>query len=505
MTPPSCSSGTTSRVALANVCRRQLADERRAPGRRRDRAAEALEIEARRFSTDLHLDHAGLRAAGLASTGRRLDAGARAGAASDALRGFRRAGRRPRRRDPGAAPRAQPRGRASCPRPSRAASATAGARRPVPRRRARRVCPRTTCRAPGRRAGSGRDQHGVPRHAPVPDPRPRPASRGVPWRTAFLNIGWPDNDPVLAELLDVRDGEGHPAGVRRLAELRRRGQDDRRAAPASPSSSTRSPPPSERPDAATSRCCWSRPRPRARTSSTSPTGATTPRPSSASGTASTPRRCAATSTSPRCARACSTSPAGSSASRYEQVDAPDLARRGHVVRRAAGRERPAARPDPPRPAPARRASSTTPRSSPSSPACCGRQLPEGVLVCNFSRGLMEPRRRGHAVPRVRPPDAPRARRPPRVGALLRGRHRVGLRRGAVADARGVGLGRRTCCAASPPTPTARRSPRTSSPRMRAADEFGKGFLARTQMVYAAISYWFHQERPDDLDRPAARA
>jgi thimet oligopeptidase len=35
-------------------------------------------------------------------------------------------------------------------------------------------------------------------------------------------------------------------------------------------------------------------------------------------------------------------------------------------------------------------------------------------------------------------------------------------------------------------------------RMRAAEEFGKGFLARTQMAYAAISYWFHQERPKDL-------
>ena len=34
--------------------------------------------------------------------------------------------------------------------------------------------------------------------------------------------------------------------------------------------------------------------------------------------------------------------------------------------------------------------------------------------------------------------------------------------------------------------------------MRAADEFGKGFLTRTQMAYAAISYWFHQERPADL-------
>jgi thimet oligopeptidase len=35
-------------------------------------------------------------------------------------------------------------------------------------------------------------------------------------------------------------------------------------------------------------------------------------------------------------------------------------------------------------------------------------------------------------------------------------------------------------------------------RMRAADEFGKGFLARTQMFYAALSYKFHVEVPEDL-------
>ena len=28
-------------------------------------------------------------------------------------------------------------------------------------------------------------------------------------------------------------------------------------------------------------------------------------------------------------------------------------------------------------------------------------------------------------------------------------------------------------------------------RMRAADDFGKGCHARTQMFYAAMSYWFH--------------
>jgi thimet oligopeptidase len=35
-------------------------------------------------------------------------------------------------------------------------------------------------------------------------------------------------------------------------------------------------------------------------------------------------------------------------------------------------------------------------------------------------------------------------------------------------------------------------------RMRAADDFGKGYQARTQMFYAAMSYWFHHDRPGDL-------
>ena len=35
-------------------------------------------------------------------------------------------------------------------------------------------------------------------------------------------------------------------------------------------------------------------------------------------------------------------------------------------------------------------------------------------------------------------------------------------------------------------------------RMRAAGEFGKGLLARTQMFYAALSYKLHLEVPEDL-------
>jgi thimet oligopeptidase len=35
-------------------------------------------------------------------------------------------------------------------------------------------------------------------------------------------------------------------------------------------------------------------------------------------------------------------------------------------------------------------------------------------------------------------------------------------------------------------------------RMRAAKEFGRGLGARTQMFYAALSYWLHADRPDDI-------
>ena len=127
----------------------------------------------------------------------------------------------------------------------------------------------------------------------------------------------------------------------------------------------------------------------------------------------------------------------------------------------------------------------------------GRQLPEGVLVCNFSRGLMELdhvvtlfHEFGHLMHHV-----------------LAGRHEwvrfsgvatewdfveapsqmleewawdPGVLRSFATDADGQ------------PIPT------DLVVAMRAAEEFGKAFLIRTQMAYAAISYWFHQERPADL-------
>ena len=93
-----------------------------------------------------------------------------------------------------------------------------------------------------------------------------------------------------------------------------------------------------------------------------------------------------------------------------------------------------------------------------------------------------------------------------VGALLRRRHRVGLRRGAVADARGVGLGRRRAADASRRNADGEPIPADAGrARCARADEFGKGYHARTQMFYAALSYWFHHERPDDLTARDARA
>ena len=44
---------------------------------------------------------------------------------------------------------------------------------------------------------------------------------------AFNNQGWPANDEVLVELLALRQRARHAARVRRLADVRRRGQDDR--------------------------------------------------------------------------------------------------------------------------------------------------------------------------------------------------------------------------------------------------------------------------------------
>jgi thimet oligopeptidase len=127
----------------------------------------------------------------------------------------------------------------------------------------------------------------------------------------------------------------------------------------------------------------------------------------------------------------------------------------------------------------------------------GRQLPEGVLVCNFSRGLME---HDHVVTLFH-----------EFGHLL---HHVLAGHGEWVRFAGVAtewdfveapsqmleewawdadvLASFATDASGTPIPAGLVK------KMRAADDFGKGFQARQQMFYAAMSYWFHAERPEDL-------
>jgi len=126
-----------------------------------------------------------------------------------------------------------------------------------------------------------------------------------------------------------------------------------------------------------------------------------------------------------------------------------------------------------------------------------RQLAEGTLVCNFPRGLMEHsdvvtlfHEFGHLVHHV-----------------LAGRGEW-IRFSGVAtewdfveapsqmleewawDADVLRTFARNAAGESIPAELVRK--------MRRADDFGKGYDARTQMFYAAMSYWFHVEIPADL-------
>jgi thimet oligopeptidase len=126
-----------------------------------------------------------------------------------------------------------------------------------------------------------------------------------------------------------------------------------------------------------------------------------------------------------------------------------------------------------------------------------RQLAEGVLVCNFSRGLME---HDHVVTLFH-----------EFGHLL---HHVLAGSGEWTRFAGVATEwdfveapsqmleewawdadvLRTFATNASGEPI----PADLVERMRAADDFGKGYQARTQMFYAAMSYWFHTDRPADL-------
>ncbi|HET6151340.1 MAG TPA: M3 family metallopeptidase [Marmoricola sp.] len=131
------------------------------------------------------------------------------------------------------------------------------------------------------------------------------------------------------------------------------------------------------------------------------------------------------------------------------------------------------------------------------PGIRDRQLPEGVLVCNFARGLMDHdevvtlfHEFGHLMHHV-----------------LAGRHEWGRFSGVATEwdfveapsqmleewAWDAGV-LQVFATDKSGTPI----PTELVERMRAADEFGKAFTARTQMLYAAISYRFHLEVPEDL-------
>jgi len=131
------------------------------------------------------------------------------------------------------------------------------------------------------------------------------------------------------------------------------------------------------------------------------------------------------------------------------------------------------------------------------PGVRDRQLAEGVLVCNFSRGLMEHQEVvtlfhefGHLMHHV-----------------LAGRHEWVRFSGVATEWDFVEapsqmleewawdaevLQSFALDADGNPIPTGLVE------RMRAAEEFGKGFLARTQMFYAALSYKLHVEVPADI-------
>jgi thimet oligopeptidase len=127
----------------------------------------------------------------------------------------------------------------------------------------------------------------------------------------------------------------------------------------------------------------------------------------------------------------------------------------------------------------------------------GRQLAEGALVCNFSRGLME---HDHVVTLFH-----------EFGHLV---HHVLAGRGEWTRFAGVATEWDFVEAPSQMLEEwawdadvlssfavdldGRPIPADLVERMRAADDFGKGYQARNQMFYAALSYWLHTERPSDL-------
>lgn len=127
----------------------------------------------------------------------------------------------------------------------------------------------------------------------------------------------------------------------------------------------------------------------------------------------------------------------------------------------------------------------------------GRQLPEGVLGCNFSRGLMEHddvvtlfHEFGHLLHHILAGHTPWSRfsgvatewdfveAPSQM--LEEWAWDVDVLQTFAINADGEPI------------------PAELVSAMRRADDFGKGYDALTQMFYASMSYWFHTEQYDDL-------
>jgi thimet oligopeptidase len=132
----------------------------------------------------------------------------------------------------------------------------------------------------------------------------------------------------------------------------------------------------------------------------------------------------------------------------------------------------------------------------------GRQLPEGVLICNFSRGLME-----HSEAVVLFHEFGHL-----LHHMLGGHHRWVRFSGVSTEwdfveapsqlleewAWDAGV-----LATFAVDEDGNPIPADLVSRMREADDFAKGLQARTQMFYAAVSYRFHQDVPSDGDAMSA--
>ncbi|MHA3701768.1 M3 family metallopeptidase [Jatrophihabitans sp. YIM 134969] len=132
-----------------------------------------------------------------------------------------------------------------------------------------------------------------------------------------------------------------------------------------------------------------------------------------------------------------------------------------------------------------------------------RQLPEGVLVCNFPRGLMEHddvvtlfHEFGHLLHHV----LGGAQRWARFSGVATEWDFVEAPSQMLEEWAWDVSVLQTFAADADGTPI----PADLVERMRAADEFGNGIFVRTQTFYAAVSYLLHRDRPADLSAEVER-